>query len=183
MDVLFENFFNSESLIGAIISGLIFGWICKGISERRGMEGGFWWGFFLWLIGVIIVAVRPKDEKSQESLLDNTTHIFFCPNCKKAYSGLSAKNNTKCLACGGMLMETTVLADTWRSYSEFTKDEMKRAFMNGQYLRNDNVAPRFSTSPSPASGADEIKKYKELMDSGIITQEEFEAKKKQILGL
>ena len=33
------------------------------------------------------------------------------------------------------------------------------------------------------SGADEIMKYKELLDNGIITQEEFDAKKKQILGL
>ena len=30
---------------------------------------------------------------------------------------------------------------------------------------------------------DEIRKYKELMDDGIITQEEFDAKKKQLLGL
>ena len=28
-----------------------------------------------------------------------------------------------------------------------------------------------------------IKEYKELMDAGIISQEEFEAKKKQLLGL
>lgn len=33
------------------------------------------------------------------------------------------------------------------------------------------------------SSADEILKYKNLADSGIITQEEFEAKKKQLLGL
>ncbi len=33
------------------------------------------------------------------------------------------------------------------------------------------------------SSADEIKKYKELLDIGAITQEEFEAKKKQLLGL
>lgn len=35
----------------------------------------------------------------------------------------------------------------------------------------------------PQSNADEIKKYKELFDSGVITQEEFDAKKKQLLGL
>ena len=35
----------------------------------------------------------------------------------------------------------------------------------------------------PQSNADELKKYKELFDSGVITQEEFEAKKKQLLGL
>ena len=33
------------------------------------------------------------------------------------------------------------------------------------------------------SSADELKKYKELLDMGVITQEEFDAKKKQLLGL
>lgn len=33
------------------------------------------------------------------------------------------------------------------------------------------------------SDADEIRKYKALLDDGIITQEEFDAKKKQLLGL
>ena len=33
------------------------------------------------------------------------------------------------------------------------------------------------------SNADELKKFKELLDDGIITQEEFDAKKKQLLGL
>lgn len=36
---------------------------------------------------------------------------------------------------------------------------------------------------SNISSADEIKKYKELLDNGIITQEEFEQKKKQLLNL
>ena len=35
----------------------------------------------------------------------------------------------------------------------------------------------------PQSNADELRKYKELLDMGIITQEEFDAKKKQLLGL
>ena len=35
----------------------------------------------------------------------------------------------------------------------------------------------------PQSNADELKKFKELLDSGVITQEEFDAKKKQLLGL
>lgn len=33
------------------------------------------------------------------------------------------------------------------------------------------------------SAADELKKFKELLDMGVITQEEFETKKKQLLGL
>ena len=34
-----------------------------------------------------------------------------------------------------------------------------------------------------SSNADELKKYKELLDDGVITQDEFDAKKKQLLGL
>ena len=33
------------------------------------------------------------------------------------------------------------------------------------------------------SVADELKKFKELLDMGAITQEEFDAKKKDLLGL
>jgi len=35
----------------------------------------------------------------------------------------------------------------------------------------------------PAGNADELLKYKELLDRGVLTQEEFDAKKKQLLGL
>lgn len=36
---------------------------------------------------------------------------------------------------------------------------------------------------STISSADELKKFKELLDMGVITQEEFDQKKKQLLGL
>ena len=39
------------------------------------------------------------------------------------------------------------------------------------------------TQEIPQSNADELKKYKDLLDSGVISQEEFDAKKKQLLGL
>lgn len=40
-----------------------------------------------------------------------------------------------------------------------------------------------ATASSAIGGADKLKMYKNLLDSGVITQEEFEAKKKEILGL
>ena len=40
----------------------------------------------------------------------------------------------------------------------------------------------YTAAPS-VSAADELKKYKELLDSGVISQDEFDAKKKQLLGL
>ena len=44
-------------------------------------------------------------------------------------------------------------------------------------------ASQSSTIIQQTSAADELKKFKELLDSGIITQDEFDAKKKQLLGL
>ena len=40
-----------------------------------------------------------------------------------------------------------------------------------------------SEATAQKSATDELKEYKELLDSGVITQEEFEAKKKQLLGV
>lgn len=54
----------------------------------------------------------------------------------------------------------------------------------GENKKANGTAP---AAPAPvvqfASNADELKKFKDLLDSGVITQEEFDAKKKQILGL
>lgn len=44
-------------------------------------------------------------------------------------------------------------------------------------------APSAAVVVNNTSAADEIKKFKELLDCGIISQEEFDAKKKQLLGL
>ena len=53
-----------------------------------------------------------------------------------------------------------------------------------------SVVPKTKNTPQEiinniqeASHADELKKFKELLDNGVITQEEFDAKKKQLLGL
>ena len=48
----------------------------------------------------------------------------------------------------------------------------------GNDANQDNTVIQAALSP-----ADEIKKFKELLDMGVITQEEFDAKKKQLLGL
>lgn len=43
--------------------------------------------------------------------------------------------------------------------------------------------PTVITQEISQSSADELKKFKDLFDNGVITEEEFEAKKKQLLGL
>ncbi len=50
-------------------------------------------------------------------------------------------------------------------------------------IKRQNKPAATTTIHQEQSQADELKKYKDLLDSGVITQEEFDAKKKQLLGL
>ena len=49
--------------------------------------------------------------------------------------------------------------------------------------QQEKVNVTVAASAPKTDETDQIKKYKDLLDSGIITQEEFDAKKKQLLGL
>ena len=51
------------------------------------------------------------------------------------------------------------------------------------YIENFQVESANPTVVQSLSGADEILKYKKLLDEGILTQEEFDAKKRQLLEL
>lgn len=58
------------------------------------------------------------------------------------------------------------------------------AIIHVSIIPDKNASPVVRRSPPPTAGtADEIMKYKVLLDSGAITQEEFKAKKKQLLNL
>lgn len=58
-----------------------------------------------------------------------------------------------------------------------------RTLSEADFLIEQQLANKPQASASAVSSADELKKFKELLDSGVITQEEFDAKKKQLLGL
>lgn len=65
----------------------------------------------------------------------------------------------------------------------FTKREQKMAEEIKEYIESILVNKSKSQVAASVSGADEILKYKELLDQGVITDEEFQAKKKQLLGI
>lgn len=73
--------------------------------------------------------------------------------------------------------ENTVTFDS--SQNKIAEEVKNKVFELQQQAESKSV----SQIINPLSGADEILKYKQLLDEGIITQEEFNAKKKQLLGL
>lgn len=63
------------------------------------------------------------------------------------------------------------------------RDEIHSVISNLLLERQKDNKERTETQAVNFTNADEIKKYKELLENGTITQEEFDAKKKQLLGL
>ena len=85
-----------------------------------------------------------------------------------------------------------------KSHIVFTNDVKQIAFIvnllsdaTAEYERQKAIAesapkperPKKATKNEAVSAADEIRKYKQLADEGIITAEEFEKKKKELLGI
>ena len=75
-----------------------------------------------------------------------------------------------------------------RNSQGFGRSQYKDAEKIKEYVEK-AIASRASSNQGQTiinqatSSADELKKFKELLDMGIITQEEFDTKKKQLLGL
>ena len=74
--------------------------------------------------------------------------------------------------------ENTFTWDKPQQSNEKMEEVSKYVKGRVDYYKNAKNAPVAAATP-----ADEIKKYKELLDMGAISQEDFDAKKKQLLGL
>lgn len=62
--------------------------------------------------------------------------------------------------------------------------EFRKAVLKIEAIVKENAGiESTSQQTTPTSNVDEIRNYKSLLDDGIITQEEFDAKKKELLGL
>lgn len=86
---------------------------------------------------------------------------------------LNAMNDTnKVLFCSGMFSFSKT-----NDFADSVATDIRTAFEN--YRDN----PIEEKSAQKLSVADEIKKFKDLLDNNIISQDEFDAKKKQLLGL
>lgn len=94
-------------------------------------------------------------------------------------------------ALGGTSLETTMNRHRTEDLLNQIKDYSKCIYCqssNVEIITEEQFKAEEAKNAAPAAGgtisaADELKKFKELLDMGVITQEEFDAKKKQLLGL
>lgn len=95
-------------IIVSLICACFWGFITSLISESKGYDSGFWWGFWLGIIGLIVVAFKPtnydslKDEETDDIEFDDWT----CPNCRQLNDGFASE----CMRCELPRPEKTIKA-------------------------------------------------------------------------
>lgn len=206
-------------LIAGLIEAVIFGLISQAINEKRGYEGGFWWGFFLGVIGIIVVALKEpyytvhyvpdsdgvyKAPKMGQTPIDKDAPVptggwrCICGRAHRPYESSCACGQTKRAVLDGTATvpqsAEPMIPQDWvctcgRAHASYesscvcgrTKHEVVTA---GVVLPE--PVPIQEPLPVPADEDERVqmlRKYKALLDDGVITQEDYDAKKKQLLGL
>ena len=110
------------------------------------------------------------------------------------YQGLANQANSSPRSSSGLLMKVIKIqarGNKKRGYVNYLvlggfkrfEVDVDNAIASGELVIPAEFRPKAARAASIISMADELKKYKDLLDSGAITQDEYNAKKKQILGL
>ena len=178
-DVYFGPFF----WVCFLISGVVFGFATSVVIQNKGYdESWFLWGFFFGIIALIVACAKPENRDRYNgthtpALTHKTTEDWQC---------LCGRTNTAdAVICPCGLSKHMVLnAENGQSQDvrPIQQEDPKRHEEN----KPSENEPSENEEFQPMNETDRIymlKAYKELVDAGILSQEEFDAKKKQLLGL
>ena len=156
-------------IVLVIIQGIIFGFATQSVIDNKGYyENWFWWGFFFGLIAFVLACAKPQNIRHSPyqggGLYQSADDLY-----KKQ---ILNEGGWKC-SCGKVQASYVSSCSCGKSKQEVLYPKANK--------KPDEPKP--SSAANEISNAAAIKAYKELMDADIISPEEFEAKKKQLLGL
>ncbi len=150
-------------IILSLVPCIIFGFATDSVIRNKGYyENWFWWGFFFGILAFVVACAKPQNtyvSNYEINLQQNHENNTLSGSGWKCECGRTHAAYVSSCTCGKSKKE--VMAPVQQKKMETHKAE----------------------SMDEVSKAAAIKEYKELADAGIITQEEFEAKKAQLLGL
>lgn len=185
--------------LGYLGSGIIFGCISKHINESKGYEGGFAWGFWLGVIGIIVVACR-ADYVSPSSAVSASEGYFerlrgsqktwkcicgsdvreslnYCPICRRSRE--EAQNTFSCPFCGANNKRSN---NVCFACSRPLKETASFTF-GSDPAQPDTVsdAPDMAGASTQEDIVSLLKKLGELHADGVLTDAEFQSKKEELL--
>ena len=141
------------------------------------------WGFFFGFIALLVAIAKPENVRQSSGDPKGLSYSELGSNKDGGYyfhgfDNMTQKNDSWVCNCGARNgnMYTTCYKCGKNRYE---KHEAEKA---------PSVQKELTTVTSPAQSsaedaATQIKDYKKLLDDGLITEEEFNAKKKQIINI
>lgn len=178
-------------LLVYLIDGIIFGLITRHVAQSKGYDGGFCWGFFLGVIGLLVVGFRPNlmttmpvsteykpmyggalkpEEKQTWTCVcgaKNSYRLDYCPICRQTRDA-AMKPDVTCPHCGAKNNASRmvcVLCDKP---------------LDGSAPSVEEKLPSGSGKPD-ANGIELLERLAKLHEQGALTDEEFNQKKLDIL--
>lgn len=114
-----------------LIQGVIFGAVTNYLANSKGYDGGFAWGFWLGIIGVMVVGFRPTINQAAETQTYkpmypnavskpkpewecgcgamNPDSLSYCLSCRAERNTNKPVPKVKCPRCGAMNKQTNTL--------------------------------------------------------------------------
>ncbi|MBQ9887550.1 MAG: SHOCT domain-containing protein [Lachnospiraceae bacterium] len=158
----------------------------KVVKNKNYTENWFIWGFLFGLIAFVVALTKTEKTVLPMSYYDKSPYTssrdmiangsgWYCKKCKKtnpSYVGTCSCGNTK----AANNAKSTVSTDNSGSSAQKTEDTKKNV---EEVTKNTETADEIKTEEKNVRI---LKQYKDLLDAGVITQQEFDNKKKQIFG-
>ena len=166
------------ALIGWLIVRIALGVATKMLNEERGHRGGFWWGIILGVIGLIIVIVRKEGNATSDSQKENNNGEGLFERLAREKREEDAKHTR--LGRGGNSSGSWICPRCGTNNPNYVG-----TCGCGQYSIHVDTT-NYQSKPKIKKDDELVNQkklyaYKELLDNGIITQEDYDKKKTELI--
>lgn len=190
-------------IIGYLVSCIVFGLITRHVAQSKGYEGGFAWGFWLGLIGLLVVGFRPNkpvEEKKPDSVYlelcfpasgtavvdpkGGSIPLYSRPDKNNCSAWIPANTKFQIIGFDQENGWVKILYANEPGYVK--KDGLKILEMEVENpVEEKEPQNQKSDSPEILSAqniADKLQLLAKLHAEGLLTDEEYQQKKKDILA-
>ncbi len=171
-------------IIGVIIWGIIWGYATNAVISNKGYsENWFWWGFFFGVIAFLVALTKPDVRMS--TVENNNTYT----DTINFLQGVESERHRQldgawlCEKCNAM--NPSYVGTCGCGITKIENDQLKKqkAEKQAKKIQEEKEVTEKTDTLSESEKADALLKYKNLLDVGAITEEEYNLKKAELLGI
>ncbi|MCI7349539.1 MAG: SHOCT domain-containing protein [Ruminococcus sp.] len=157
--------------IATIALSIVWGVVTNKVIENKGYdENWFWWGFFFGIFALIVAITKPECHSTEYKSIGESQLSKIAAEKEVKKKEESGYWTCRCGRLNAPYVTTCGCGTTAKERKEFLK---KKEMYDNQK----------ATQEKEIENINLLSKYKEMLDSGIISEEEFAAKKKELLKL